>query len=145
MKNTLTQKQQTELDYQIRNHNYRFKNIEFQIGEYVETEHIFLGEKLDLKDGEYEIYTSTFSTTDIDLIPKQKNVLNSRDEEYPQFTEQHIRGKISVIDGMIDKEELDNLFPSNWYKFNNHCFLESISIVKDDWNNRKFLTMFLGS
>jgi hypothetical protein len=145
MENTNTIKQKTELDYQIRNHNYRCKNIGFQIGEYVEGEHIFLGEKLDLNNGEYEIYTSTSSTTDIDSIPQQKNVLNSRSEEYPQFTKQHLRGKLSVVDGMIDLEELDNLFPSNWSKFNNHCFLESISIVKDDWNNRKFLTMFLGS
>ena len=145
MENTNTIKQQTELDYQIRNHNYRCKNIEFQIGGYVEGEYIFLGEKLDLNDGEYEIYTSTFSTTDIDSIPQQKNVLNSRSEQFPQFTEQHIRGKLSVVDGMLDLKELDNIFPSNWCEFNSHCFLESVSIVEDNWNNRKFLTMFLGS
>ena len=146
MENTITSKQ-TELDYQIRNHNYECKNIVFQIGELTlsEEKYVFLGKRLNLDDGEYEIYSTSHSTTDIDSIPQQKNILNSRSEQYPQFTEQHIRGKLSVVDGMLDLKELDNIFPSNWCEFNSHCFLESVSIVEDDWNDRKFLTMFLGS
>lgn len=144
MKNTIT-KQKNQLKYQIRNHNYSCKNIVFSIGDFNKDRYVYLGEKLDLEDGEYEIYTSIFSTTDIDSLPIQKNVVNSRCENTPQFTEQHIRGKISVINGMLDKKELDNIFPKNWAQFNSHFILENISIIEDNWNNRKFLTMFLGS
>lgn len=82
---------------------------------------------VDLKDGEYPMVFSNYSWYKISDIPKQKNTINLSKGKH---TQQLTYGTLSVEDGQIDLEELDNQIPEDYRKYNSHIFLEGFEIVE---------------
>lgn len=107
----------------------------------------YSGCKVDVEDGVYEVNVTSTSFRRIEDIPKQKNVISVRDEKYPQFTTQHLSGKLTIKDKRVDLKELDELIPNNWWEYNSHHYLERIKVVTDYWDEKKtkYLTMYFGS
>lgn len=82
--------------------------------------------KVDLKDGTYPMVFTNYSMNKISDIPKQKNTINLSKGNY---TRQITYGLLSVEDGQIDLEELDNQIPKDYRKYNSHIFLEGFEIL----------------
>ena len=77
-------------------------------------------------DGKLEVWTRETSWTHINEIPPQIGVVNSVEADYPNFTSQFLKGELEVKDGVIDLDELSELFPDNWNEYNSHNFFEGI-------------------
>ena len=134
--------------YKFRNPNHKVNGVHNCLSHTGEDDLFYYdGYKLDLEDGVYEVNITSTSFQRIEDIPKQKNVYSYRDTKYPQFTNQHLKGKLSVKNKTIDLKELDELIPNNWWRYNSHCWLENIRICRDRWcdNNTPYLSLEFGS
>jgi hypothetical protein len=91
-------------------------------------------------DGEYEYEVETTAFCKIDELPKVENITNAIDAEYPQFTNQTIKGKVNVKNGLLQIWELGDIFGEDFGEWNSHSFIESIELTEDNK-----ITSYLGS
>ena len=82
--------------------------------------------EINLPDGEHKVFIKETSWNSIDEIPEQFGVVNSIEPNYPDFTLQSLEGTLTIEDGRVDNDELEDLFPDDWGEFNSHRYFEGI-------------------
>jgi len=82
-----------------------------------------------LEDGEYPFFIKECSWFSIDEIPENPSIEMKVDEEYPDFTEQTIRGTFKVKNGKIDLRHLDKQIPTEFGEYNSHVYIEGFCDV----------------
>jgi hypothetical protein len=102
--------------------DYNFRNI-FSVSRMYK--HGFITRLLE--DGEYPFFIKECSSFSIDKIPENSYIEMKVMEQYPQFTEQTIRGTFKVKNGKIDLRHLDKQIPTEFGEYNPHVFLEGFS------------------
>jgi hypothetical protein len=80
-----------------------------------------------LKDGEYPFIIDETSWFPMNEIPQNPLIEMKPNENFPEFTQQTIRGTFIVKNGKMDLKHLDKQIPEDFRRYNSHYFVEGFS------------------